>query len=213
MGLAQLDTDDATTGRAPRRRWPLVVAAVGGPLLVQKLLLERRYDVSGHAAEHLASASTPFFAVAVVAILLVVTPRARRQPVVLLAAAAWLGCTVAVAVGNVRVVDHLVRSGLGDISTSTLPDTPAIDAAHELANRAPYFGVVAALALTAALWGHRHVSGRVALGAALLNVLFPPWMIPSAGVLVLVVARSVTDRRGRRRRHGASGEGPQAPQL
>jgi hypothetical protein len=193
-----LEVGDATSGHTPPRRWPFMVATVGGSLLVQKLFFESRYDVSGHASEHLASASAPFFGVAVIAILLLVTPRARRQPVVLLAAGAWLACTVAVAVGNVRVVDHLVRSGMADTSTADLPDTPAISAAHELANRAPYLAVVAALALTAALWGYRHVSGRVALGAAVLTVMFPPWMIPGAGVLVLVVARSLADRRARR---------------
>lgn len=172
-----------------------MVAAVAGSLLFQKLFFDSRYEVSGHAAEHLSTASIPFLGVAALTILLLTTPRARRQPVVLLAAAAWLACTVAVAVGNVRVVDYLVRSGMAHTSTSDVPDTPAISAVHGLANQAPYLAVVAALALTAALRGYGHVSTRVAVGAAVLTVVFPPWMIPGAGVLVLVVARSVTRTR------------------
>ena len=87
-----------------RRWWPMPVL-LATSLVVQKALFESRYDVSGHAAEHLSSASVAFFAFALVAILLYVTPLARRQPLVLVTSAMWLFSTVLVLVGNVRVVD------------------------------------------------------------------------------------------------------------
>jgi hypothetical protein len=48
-------------------------------LVVQKALFESRYDVSGHAAEHLSTASVAFLAFALVATLLYVTPRPERR--------------------------------------------------------------------------------------------------------------------------------------
>jgi len=163
-------------------------------LVVQKVFFESRYDVSGHAAEHLSSASAAFPAFALVAILLYVTPRARRQPLVLVTSATWLLGTVLVLVGNVRVVDALVGAGLGDTPTSQLVEDATIDSAHDLANLAPWLAVLAALALTAALRRYRHVSGRVAIGAAVLSVIFPPWIIPGAGVLVVTIARCIAYR-------------------
>src|SRR5712691_9444012 len=90
------------------RRWWPVPAVIGSSFVVQKVFFESRYDVSGHAAEHLSSATAPFAAFAVASILLFVTPRARRQPIALVTSAAWLVSTVLVLVGNVQVVDALV---------------------------------------------------------------------------------------------------------
>lgn len=173
-----------------RRWWPVPVL-LASSLAVQTVFFESRYEVSGHAAEHLESATAPFLAFAIMAILLFATRRARRQPVVLVAAAAWLVSTVLILVGNVRVVDALVRAGMGHTPTSRLVEDAKIESAHDLANLAPWLAVLAALALTGALWRYRHVSGRVAIGAAALNVVFPPWIIPGAGVPVLTIARCI----------------------
>ncbi len=134
------------------RRWWPVPALLAASLIMEKAFLESRYDVSGHAGEHLSSAGVAFLAFALVAILFYVTPRARRQPLVLVTSATWLVSTVLVLVGNVRVVDALVRAGQGDTPTSQLVVYGTIDSAHDLANRAPWLGVLAALALTGALW-------------------------------------------------------------
>ena len=172
--------------RIAARAWPVPVILTVS-ILLQKILFESRYDVAGHAAEHLSSASAPFFAAALLAILLWATPAARRQPDVLVGSAAWLATTVAVLAGNVRVVDDLVAAGFGKIGTADVPDV----ADHGLANLAPWIAVVAALALTAVLWRRRHVSTRVAAVAAVLDVLFPPWVIPGAGIVVLAGARAL----------------------
>ena len=170
--------------RIAARAWP-VPALLTVSILAQKGLLDSRYDVAGHAAGLLGSASAPFFAAFLLSVLLWATPAARRQPDVLAGATAWLVTTVAVLVGNVRVVDDLVAAGVGRVGTADVPDV----ADHGLANLAPWIAVVAALALTAVLWRRRHVSTRVAAVAAVLNVLFPPWIIAGAGIVVLVGAR------------------------
>ncbi len=177
-----------------RRWWPVPVILITS-IVVQKVFFESRYDVSGHAAEHLSGATAPFAAAALVGILLFVTPPARRQPLVLVTSAAWLASTVLVLVGNVRVVDALIRAGMGDTPTSELMENATIGSAHGLANLAPWLGVVAALALTGALWRHRHVSGRVAVGAVVASVIVPPWLVPGAGVFVVAIARIAARRR------------------
>jgi hypothetical protein len=93
-----------------------------------------------------------------------------------------------VLVGNVRVVDALVGSGMADTPTSELVVGPELDAAHDLANLAPWLAVVAAISLTAAMWRGGHISGRVAAGAVVLSVIVPPWIVPGAGVIVVTVA-------------------------
>jgi hypothetical protein len=159
--------------------------------MVQNALLGSRYDVGGHASGHLQSATAVFPAGVVVAILLYATPLGRRQPLVLLTCSMWLFSTVLVFVGNLRVVDALVDAGLGNTPTSQLVMTDSLESAHELANLAPWLGVVSALALTGVLWRFRHISGRVAAGAAVLSVIVPPWIVPGAGVLVVVIARCI----------------------
>jgi hypothetical protein len=156
-------------------------------IVVQKLLFESRYDVSGHAAGHLSSATAPFGAFAFVAILLWTTPTGQRQPAIIVACLAWLATTVLVLIGNVRVVEALVDAGLGHAPTEGLPDV----ADHGLANLAPWLAVVAAVAMAGVFWQRGHVSRNVAIGSGLLSVVFPPWIIPGAGVLVLVVARCI----------------------
>lgn len=183
------------------RLWWRVPVLIAISLLVQRVVFQSRYDVSGHAAGHLSSATAPFAAFVLVAILLIVTPRARRQPVVLVTSAAWLASTLLVLVGNVRVVDALVRAGLGHTPTSQLVRDANIESAHDLANLAPWLGVVVALALTGALWRYRHVSGRVAIGAAVVSVVVVPWIFPGAGVLVLTVSRCVSYQRALKPAH------------
>src|SRR5687767_5557498 len=102
-----------------RRWWPIPVA-VALSIVVQTVLYAGRYDVSGHAAEHLDSGSFVFLATVVAGVLLWTTPAARRSPLVLVGLATWLGAGVAIAVGNVRVVDALIDAGHAITPTGSL---------------------------------------------------------------------------------------------
>jgi hypothetical protein len=171
--------------------WPVpTFVAVG--VVVQTRFVSR-YDVGGHAAEHLASASAPFMAAATIGILFWATPRALRQVDVVLAATAWFSMTVVVMIGNLRVVDDLVQAGYGFTPTSTVPDV----ADHSLANSSIWWAVAAALVLVAAFRWRRHIGDAATVGAC-VAMIFPPWMIPGAGVLVLTVVRCVAHGRERR---------------
>jgi len=179
--------------------WPVpTFVAVG---VVGQRRFTARYDVGGHAAEHLASASAPFMAAAVIGILFWATPRALRQVDVVLAAAAWLATTVVVSIGNLRVVDDLVRAGHGFTPTSTVPDV----ADHSLANSSIWWAVAAASVLVAAFRRRHHIGNAATVGAG-VAMIFPPWMIPGTGVLVLTVVRCAAHGRERRSRPTPSAE-------
>ncbi|HEY7626851.1 MAG TPA: hypothetical protein VH761_07280 [Ilumatobacteraceae bacterium] len=155
--------------------------------MAQQLLLMSRYDVGGHAAEHLGGASAPFMAAAVVALLLWTTPQVRLDAGVFAALAAWFGACVAVMLGNLRVVDDLIAAGYAHTPTSSIPDV----ADHSLANSSIWYAVVAALAVVAMFRWRRQIGNRATIGAVVATVIVPPWIIPGAGVIVLAIIRCV----------------------
>ncbi len=166
-----------------RRWWPVPAAIAAG--LVAESLVKGRYDVSGHAAEHLSSATAVCIGTSIVAIVLWATPAARRQLDVLLALGAWLAAEVVVLVGNVRVIDTLVDAGYGDAPTATVPDI----ADHGLAGLGMQLAVAAAILAAGAMWRRKHVGVAAAVGSVLLSLIFPPWIAPGFGMVVIVVAR------------------------
>ena len=176
------------------RHWWPVPAAVATGLIAQRLLLTDRYDVGGHAAEHLAGATAPFMAAAVIFILFWATPRARRQVDLLAAAAVWFVTTLLVMAGNLRVVDDLVDCRI-------LP-------------HADRFGTRRGRSLARQLLGLVGRVGRPARGrplpstpphrqpgrnrSSVSTLIVPPWIIPGAGVIVLAIIRVVQHGREHR---------------
>ena len=173
------------------RMWWPVPALIAAALIAQQLLLSSRYDVGGHAAEHLAGATAPFMAAAVVSTLFWATPRARGQVDLLAAAGVWFATTLLVMMGNLRVVDDLVAAGYSRTPTGSVPDV----ADHSLANSSVWYAAAAALLLVAAWRRRRHIGNRATIGAVVATVIIPPWIIPGAGVIVLAIVRLV--QRGR----------------
>ncbi len=176
------------------RHWWPVPAAVATGLIAQRLLLTDRYDVDGHAAEHLASATAPFMAAAVIFILFWATPRAHRQVDLLAAAAGWFVTTLLVMAGNLRVVDDLVTAGYSRTPTDSVPDV----ADHSLANSSVWWAVLAALLVVVLFRRRRHIGNRAAIGASVSTLIVPPWIIPGAGVIVLAIIRVVQHGREHR---------------
>lgn len=181
--------------------WP-VPALIIASVVAQAVFLTRRYDVGGHAGEHLGSASAPFMAAAVLGIVLWATPVARRQADVLAAGAAWLAATVVVMLGNLRVVDDLVAAGYSHTPTGQVPDV----ADHSLANSSVWYASAAALLFVAAWWRRGHIGNRGALGAAFATAIVPPWIIPGAGVIVLAIVGVVRRFRGKDQRGTAAAD-------
>lgn len=186
------NVDLTATGHASRaahivRDWWPVAAIVAAALLAQQLLLSSRYDVGGHAAEHLGGATAPFMAAAVFVILFWATRRARREIDLLVTAGLWFATTLLVMIGNLRVVDDLIAAGYSRTPTGSVPDV----ADHSLANSSVWYAEVAALLLVAAWRRRRHIGNRATIGAVVTTVIVPPWIIPGAGVIVLAIVRLV----------------------
>jgi hypothetical protein len=180
-----------------RRWWPIPVA-VGLSLLIQTAAYTSRYDVGGHAAGHLSSGSFVFLATVVAGVLLGTTPATRRSAFVLVGLATWLGAGVAIAIGNVRVVDALIDAGQATTSTGNLVESSAVSDSHWLANTAPLLAVAGAFIVVLGMYRVRAASARLAGAAAVLNVLVPPWILPGFGVVVVAIARVVAVEKAAR---------------
>jgi hypothetical protein len=171
-----------------RRWWPIPALLILS-LIVQKTLFESRYDVSGHAAEHLGSSTTIFFAIPLVLILLWVLEGDRLRPSILLGSAMWLAGLVGVLLGNVRVVDAIGTDDWTFEEADRLGEAqPGYESGHDLAEMSSFVAVAGALLLIASVWRAGVVSGRVAIISAVLSLLIPPWIFPGAGVVVLTFA-------------------------
>jgi hypothetical protein len=188
-------------------RWWPVSAFVGIAIFLQTVLLAR-YDASGHAADHLSSAQVPFFGGALVAIVLWSTPRARRQPDVLAASGMWFASLIGVAIGNLRVVDAINGADWTDEQADVLGEgLRGFQSGHDLAELWSLIGVACAVVLAVVLLARGHIGRGVAGGSIVASVLFPRWIVPGAGVLILAIALCVA--RHRRLRCGE----PAAPTI
>jgi hypothetical protein len=188
------------------RRWWPIPAALGLSLLVQTVAYTGRYDVSGHAAGHLSSGTFVFLAIVVAGVLLWTTPAARRSPFVLVGLAVWVGAGVAIAIGNVRVVDALIDAGQATTPTESLVQSPVLSDSHWLANTAPYFAVAGAFVVVLGMYLVRCASARVAGVAAVVNVLVPPWILPGFGVVLIAITRIVAVEKAARSTRGGNPE-------
>ena len=193
VSLVMFASRDRVRGftRVLRGWWP-APCFVAVAVVAQQVLLTSHYDVGGHAGEHLGSASAPFMAAAILAILFWATPAALRQAEVLFAAVVWFGTTLLVMIGNLRVIDDLVVAGYSHTPTSSVPDV----ANHTLANSSIWYAVAAALPVPLLFRRRRHIGNHATIGAV-AAMIFPPWIIPGAGVVVLTIVRCVTRAKSR----------------
>jgi hypothetical protein len=177
------------------RRWWPIVAFIAVAIALQTILL-RDYDAHGHAADHLGSAQVVFFGSALIAIILWVSPSARRYPDVWIACGAWIAALVGVAIGNLRVVDAIGGADWTDEQADTLgAGLRGFESGHDLAEISSWFGVAVSIVLVIVLLLRGQIGRGVAIGAVLVSLFFPPWIIPGAGVLVLAIALCVARSR------------------
>ncbi len=174
-----------------RTWWP--VAAFLLPVVVVHSVWSARYDVAGHAADHLQSA-TPVFPMAFLsAVLLWALPgRGRRDFLLWLLVAAAIASCLVVMVGNVRVVDAIGGATWNDTQASQLgPTRPGFESGHDLAELGAWGAVLATLLAAGLLWRRSLVSARVAGAAAAVSLVFPHLIAPGAGMVVLAHSRDL----------------------
>jgi hypothetical protein len=191
------------------KRWWPVPGFFAAAIAVQLVAFGGR-SARGHAAGHLGSASVVFPLAALLAVIIWAAPRAFRRPELWLAAAVLITGAVMVTVGNLRVVDSIGANNWTDAQADALGSArPGFDSGHDLAGRGMSVAVAGAVLLALLLLARGHVSRRAGLGSAALSLLFPPWIFPGPGVIVLAVALCLSSRRSsttassRPRRSGA----------
>jgi hypothetical protein len=175
--------------------WP--VAAFLVPVLVVQTVWSARYDVAGHAADHLQSATPVFPMVFLSAVLLWALPgRGRRDLLLwLLLGAAIASCLVVLA-GNLQVIDAIDGATWSDSQASQLgPTRPGLESGHDLAALGAWGAVLATILAAGLLWRRRLVSAKVAAAAVAVSLVVPHFIAPGAGVVVLAVSAAVARSR------------------
>jgi hypothetical protein len=171
------------------RRWWLIPAMLAPIVTVQKIWFGR-YDATGHAAGHLASA-TAIFAITFVLTVIVWAspPQLRRSPGLWVLAAAVAIAALIPTIGNLRVVNAVGTDNWTDDQASALGALrPGFDSGHHLAERGMWIVVCCAVVLAGWLRFKHAVGSGVGIGAIVLSLIFPPWIFPGAGIIVLAIA-------------------------
>ena len=184
--------------RFVRHWWP--ITAMLAVIITVQIIWFGRYHASGHAAGHLASATMIFGVVFALAVLVWASPPLlRRRPELWALAAAVAASAVIPTVGNLRVVTAIGADDWTDSQASASgPSRPGFGSGHALAERGVLYVIGFAVLLAAWLW-HKHAVGKgVGLTAIVLSLIFPPWIFPGAGLIVLTVTTVI--RRSRRLR-------------
>ena len=102
-------------------------------------------------------------------------------------------------IGNLRVVNAIGGNNWNSDQADRLgPLRSGFTSGHDLAQRSAWLMIVVVALFSVWLWRRRVVSGGVAVGAIVVSVVFPSWVFPGAGLVVLVVA-ALALRAGRLR--------------
>jgi UPF0716 family protein affecting phage T7 exclusion len=181
---------------------PLLAALVA--LIAVQLWWSRGYSTSGHAAEHLSSATLMFgMAFVLSAIVWALPGRVRDRPG-LWVLLAFVAVAAAVnAQGNLQVVEAIGDEdwSLEDVDVFG-PTRDGFEEGHDRAEQGGLAGVVAAGAVIVWLGARRVISGRLCIGGVVACLFFPYWLFPGFGLVV--VAGFLVVRRVRREREAAA---------
>ncbi len=184
--------------RFARQWWP--IPAMLAPIIAAQIIWFGHYHASGHAAGHLTSATMIFGVVFALAVLVWASqPLLRRRAELWVLATAVAVSTLIPTIGNLRVVIAIGTADWTDNQASASgPSRPGFVSGHALAERGVWYVIGFAVLLAAWLWFKHAVGNGVGIAAIVLSLIFPPWIFPGAGLLVLTAATVI--RRSRRLR-------------
>jgi hypothetical protein len=94
------------------------------------------------------------------------------------------------------VIDAIGGATWNDTQASQLgPTQPGFVSGHDVAELGAWGAVLAAMLVAGLLWLRRLVSAKVAVAAAAVSLVFPHFIAPGAGMVVLAVAAAVARSR------------------
>jgi hypothetical protein len=165
-----------------------IVASIVGTNVVTGALVEAR---GTHARDHLASAQAAIPFATVLAVILWAYPARRdvHTAIVWAAALVALAGFVLIATGNLQVVHAIAGASWTDAQAQRLgPARPGFDAGHDLVDTGTRIAQLGA-ALAAVISALAGAIGWVAaIASVFLTAVFPPWILPGAGLLVIAIA-------------------------
>jgi hypothetical protein len=181
--------------RLVRNWWPPVAFLV--PILVVQRMWLGDYEASGHAAGHLGGATVVFGLTFVVTLIVWATPPdLRRLPALWILASAVCLAGLVMTIGNLRVVDAIGADNWTDeLAGIRGPGRPGFESGHQLAERGMWIAALCALLLAGWLLWKGAVRTGPGIAAMILCVIFPPWIFPGVGLLVVAVALVVNRAR------------------
>ena len=161
-------------------------------LLVQRLFERIAFgSPQGHASEHLQSGGAIFLLTAMLVIVIWALPPAMRSVWVWLATAVVFVSLLPLTIGNYQVVAALRGTDYPDESVWALASgISGFEQGHSLTDWGKYPVYVAVTLLTLVLWRREAISTGVAIAAVALTLVFPPWIVPAFGVLIIAIAVS-----------------------
>ena len=173
----------------PKSWWPIPVM-FASVIAVQVLWTGHQDHSAGHASGHFSSATVVFGVAFCIAVLVWALPsHARRRGELWLFVVSILTGALFVMIGNLRVVNAIGGDSWNNEQADRLgPLRSGFTSGHDLAQRAAWLMVVVVALFSVWLWRRRVVSGGVAVSAIVVSVVFPSWVFPGAGLVVLVVA-------------------------
>jgi len=174
---------------AIQRWWPvpaIVLIALSMQTIFHRLAFG---SPQGHATGHLQSAGSSFFVMAMFAVIVWALPSSKRTWTVWLTGGLLALSLLPIAIGNYQVVDALRGTNYSNEQLSALSGTlPGFEEGHDLAERGVFLPAIAATLLAAALWRNKAIGLVVAIAAVVCSFLFPPWIVPAFGVVIMAVA-------------------------
>lgn len=173
------------------RRVMLPFAAFIGSIIVTNVVVGAAVEANGpHARGHLASAQSAVPLVFLLGASFWALRNDRRRPLLWAAALVTvIGVSIVVA-GNLHVVNTIGAGASAQAETAARTPRPGgIEEGHTLASRGMLITQLGAIAFTVALvLSKRTIGIGTAIWSVALSVLFPPWIVPGAGLVIVAAA-------------------------
>jgi hypothetical protein len=177
---------------------------------VANLTLDAFVDPRGeHARGHFGSAQSTLGPPGLLALMFWALPRRAAWVLGLLGMAALVilvGCGITLA-GNLKVIDVASAQGWTEAEAEAVEETlPSVREGHDQASTGMWMVVGGAVAFAAILMATKAVGRGAGISSIVLSVIFPPWIAPGLGLVVVAIALlRERERRERSQPVGALG--------
>ncbi|MFN2489247.1 MAG: hypothetical protein ABR529_05860 [Actinomycetota bacterium] len=175
-------------------RWETIIAVVFVIvwIVVANLTLDAFVDPKGeHARGHFGSAQSALPHLGVLAVMFWALPRRRAWVRGLLGIAALVvlvGCGITLA-GNLKVIDAASAQGWTEAEAEAVEETlPGVQEGHDQTSSGMWTVVWGAVAFAAILMATKALGLAAGISSIVLSVIFPPWIAPGFGLVVVAIA-------------------------